>query len=230
MTIGETIKDLRKKEHFTVQTLSILSGLSERFINYLEHDKKKPSYRSLTKIADACDRNMVIKYTGSQKITSVYFPIRADKRVKDFDEKIAELRDRLFNDCMVKLCHFNKEKADEITQEAIYRALVYSHRYNSSSQLYTWLYSIAQNVFYNSKKEKKTVELIEDYIDLGIEIDTFEMKPIINAVNSLSSRQKELFKLKTIGYTYKEIGERLGTKAISAKSKYFKIKKQLTNL
>ena len=76
MTIGETIKRLRNSEGMTVQTLSILTGLSERFINYIERDKKKPSLRSLTKIADAVDQNMTINYSPGHKVVSVSFTLK----------------------------------------------------------------------------------------------------------------------------------------------------------
>jgi len=236
-TIGDTIRTLRKKEGMTVQTLSLLSGLTERFIHYIEKDKKKPSYRSLTKIADACDRNMIIKYSGAKKITNVYFPIREDKRVKDLDEKIAELRDRVFQDVFKKLCHYSdRAKAEDITQETMYQAFVYSHRYNRDSlQLYSWVYEIAKNVFKNGQKQigvhNRYFESVKDYLDMGIEPkDIEERKSVLQAVNFLSDDSKELFKLKTLGYSYKEIGKRLGTKDTSAKSKYWKIRKQLVEL
>jgi len=76
MTIGESIKQLIHDEGLTVQSLSIMCGLSESFLNKIQSGKKKPSLRSLTRIADAVDRNMTITYSPGQKVTNVNFFLR----------------------------------------------------------------------------------------------------------------------------------------------------------
>lgn len=45
MTTGQTIKRVRQSEGMTVQTVSILTGLSERFISYIVSPKAKEVYK-----------------------------------------------------------------------------------------------------------------------------------------------------------------------------------------
>jgi len=62
MTIGEAIKQTRIAEGLTQQSLSILSGFSERSINNWEREKKVPKLQSLKLVAEAFGRDMVITY------------------------------------------------------------------------------------------------------------------------------------------------------------------------
>lgn len=230
MTIGETIKQLRHSEGMTVQTLSILTGLSERFITYIERDKKKPSLRSLTKIADAADRNMTINYTPSQKVVSVVFTLRYTLRNKSFEERLIQLQSRLKVDCL-KMCSYNEEKAKDLVQETICQALMYHYRFNEKSQLYTWLYRIAKNITNESNRNDKNLTFVEEYIETGVEQEEVkENKRLSVYINRLSPKAKEVYKLRLSGEKYKDIAIKLGITQDGAKSWFWTIKGNLRKM
>ena len=231
MSIGKTIKQLRISEGLTQQSLSIMSGLSERFINYLERDKKKPSLRSLTKIADAVDKKMFLSYTPGEKVTAVKFVPRDTIRPVSFDDRIKLLYPRLLADCR-KLCHYNNDQAKDIAQETVAQALLYHYRFNESSQLYTWLYRIARNVIANNKKKDKNLSFVEEYFETGEVLE--EVKtcvPLYNYINRLSPKAKELYKLRLLNLPYTKIASQLKITPTGAKAWYWTINKQLrTNI
>jgi len=230
MTIGETIKRLRNSEGMTVQTLSILTGLSERFINYIERDKKKPSLRSLTKIADAVDQNMTINYWPGHKVVSVSFTLRQTLRNKSFEERIVQLQSRLKIDCL-KMCHYNEEKAKDLVQETICTALMYHYRFNEKSQLYTWLYRIAKNITHELNRKDKYITFVEEYIETGVQQEEVKEHKRLNAyINRLSPKAKEVYKLRLSGEKYKDIAIKLGITQDGAKSWFWTIKGQLKKM
>lgn len=224
MTIGESIKQLRHSEGMTVQTLSILTGLSERFINFIEHDKKKPSLRSLTRIADAVDRNMTITYSPGQKVTNVNFLMRDILRPKSFDERIEQLEARLLQDC-IRLCRYNKSEGENLSQEAIMQALLYHYRYNEQSQLYTWLFGIAKNINRVHYGKDKNLTFVDEFFETAYEEPEIkEMPHLSKYLNRLSPRAKQIYKLRLIGKSYADIAQEIGITESGAKSWFWTIK------
>lgn len=223
MTTGQTIKRVRQSEGMTVQTVSILTGLSERFISYIEQDKKKPSLRSLNKLADAFDRVMIIKYTPDSEPV-VTFDVRERLRSESFDNRIAKLKDRLYKDCLF-LSRNDEEKAKDLTQETICRALIYHYRFNENSQLYTWLFKIAKSVAAESVRNDKYLTFVDEYFETEQQIDELSYYGRLSKyLNRLSPKAKEVYKLRLLNVGYREIAEKLNITEAGAKSWFWSIK------
>lgn len=204
-----------------------MSGLSERFINYIEIDKKKPSLRSLTKIADAVDKRMILSYSPGEKVTSVKFISRELLRPTTFDERIKALYNRLLADCR-KLCHYNETNARDLAQETVMKALIYHYRFNEKSQLYTWLYRIARNTHASGRKADKNLTFVEEYFESGELVEEVKNnKSLTTYINRLSPKAKQLYKLRLMNVPYSEIAIQLKITATGAKAWYWTINKQL---
>jgi len=70
--------------------------------------------------------------------------------IKPFKERVAELDERLYCAC-VRICG-SKDYAHDLKQETIYQALISD--YDERGNLYTWLYSIAENIYFTNLKKK----------------------------------------------------------------------------
>ncbi len=64
---------------------------------------------------------------------------------------------------LFKLCS-NKELTEDLTQETFYQAFISLHRYNGSSDMFTYIASIAKHLYFKHLKKNKH---IDDYSDLG---------------------------------------------------------------
>ncbi len=108
---------------------------------------------------------------------------------------------------VMTLCR-NETEAEDITQEAFLRAIRHKDKFSMESSLYTWLCTIAKNVWLNKcKASKKEVpaELYEDNRESGdtpleqlvAEKDTAFY--IHKALHSLNEPYKEVFSLRIFG-------------------------------
>ena len=225
MTIGETIRKLRHEEGLTRKSLSILCGLSETFIEYIEYQKRLPSYRSLTKIADAVGRNMVIYYNTQKKITRVEFKFRELLREKTFETRLLELEKRLYYDCL-KMCNYNEHNAEDLKQDTIVRAIESEHRFNESSQLYTWLYQIARNVRKETLKEDKNLTFVEAYIERG-EPELIESESIKKYIDGLTGTDKLIYKMRILNIPHAEIAAKLGLSVGAVRNQFSGMKRRI---
>jgi len=235
MTIGEAIKQTRIAEGLTQQSLSILSGFSERSINNWEREKKVPKLQSLKLVAEAFGRDMVITYSVTKKILSIEFLVNDGIRLKSFDERVTNnaIQAKLHHFCL-RLCEYNKDNANDLVQETTMNALIYHHRWNEAScQLITWLCGIAKNIHYRNKKKLNKLTYVEDYIETGIVNEPEGEEAPTKAyqfINKLSDKRKKLYKLRLAGYKYGEIAKELGTTELYVKSRFFQVRKELTDL
>ena len=74
---------------------------------------------------------------------------------------------------VLSLCH-NESLAEEITQEAFYKALNGIDRFDRRCQLYVWLCQIAKNTYftYAKKQQRHTSEAVADMsLDVTSEIE-----------------------------------------------------------
>jgi RNA polymerase sigma factor (sigma-70 family) len=230
MTIGETISRARKDEGLTQQSLSIMTGLTERMINYIEHGKKKPSLKSLNKIADALNKTLIVTYSPQQKENIVLFKLRETIRVRSFDERLKQLDERLYSDCL-RLCNYNADMAKDLKQETMCQALMFHYRYNEKCQLYTWLFSMAKNIHCQTRKQNKHLVFVEQYIEDTIAVEDvdifYENKNLFAYIRKLSPKRMQLYKLRLLNTSYAEIGRQLGVTSAYAKARFWQIKKEI---
>ena len=116
---------------------------------------------------------------------------------------------------VLSLCR-DEAVAEDITQEAFYKAMEHLDQFEGKCKLYVWLCQIAKNTLYNyQKKQKKTAS--ESDLDLSALPDTdFEGKfidretawEIHKLLHKLDEPYKEVFSLRVFGeLSFSQIGE-----------------------
>lgn len=58
LQIGTTIKDLRKRNHLTLDKLASLTGFHKSYISKIENDKRSPTIEALEKICESLQISM----------------------------------------------------------------------------------------------------------------------------------------------------------------------------
>lgn len=106
--------------------------------------------------------------------------------------------------------------AEEVTQEAFFKALKKINSFNGDCKIYTWLCQIAKNTLYDSyKKEKRKVSMDDSWdhliFDTNVEIGLVKQEQrmeIHSLLHNLEEPYKEVFTLRVFAeLSYKEIGE-----------------------
>ena len=95
--------------------------------------------------------------------------------------------------------------AEEITQEAFFKALKNIEKYDKNQNILTWLCTIAKNTYYSKVKKSDRYEAIaedtassdEDIIDAII--DSEDSMEILRVLHSLPEPYKEVFTLRVLG-------------------------------
>lgn len=115
----------------------------------------------------------------------------------------------------------NNEKANDLYQETLYKALANKEKYNSGTNIKAWLFTIMRNIFINDYRrnaKRKTVfdNTPEDYLINMRQVSvsnsaesTLRLKEIEAAIENLPETFKVPFRLYYEGYKYQEIAEYL---------------------
>ena len=131
---------------------------------------------------------------------------------------------------VLSLCQ-NPALAEEITQEAFFKALKNIDRFNGNCKLSTWLCRIARNTFYSyAKKHNKQVDSPIDIImsDENLE-EQFADKEVAYAIHKvlhkLNEPYKEVFWLRTFGeLSFAQIGALFSKTESWARVTYYRAK------
>ena len=232
MTLGEAIKQVRLAEGLTQESLAIMSGFHICTIKRWELGQKEPKLESMKRVAEAVQRDLVIKYTVKKKVLSIEFALPEVIRLQTLDEKIAskKIQDKLFAYCM-KLCEYNREKARDLSQETTMTALINQHRYDKSCQLITWIIGIAKNLKHRELRGISKLTYVENYIDTG-EITDDDNVPVNcrRYIAGLTNTRRKLYGLRIRGYDYRKIAEELNLKPGYVKTRFCQMRKELTEL
>lgn len=133
------------------------------------------------------------------------------------------------------LCR-NETIAEEITQEAFYRAMEHIDKFEGNCKLFVWLCQIAKNTFLTyAKKQKRHVS--ETDIDLSQQIEpSFESEvldketvwKLHKLLHDLGEPYKEVFSLRVFGeLPFSQIGELFGKSDSWARLIFYRAKKEL---
>lgn len=149
--------------------------------------------------------------------------------MEDFDKIYAEYFSEVYK-FVLSLCQ-NPALAEEITQEAFFKALKNIDRFNGNCKLSTWLCRIARNTFYSyAKKHNKQVDSPIDIImsDENLE-EQFADKEMAYAIHKvlhkLSEPYKEVFWLRTFGeLSFAQIGVLFSKTESWARVTYYRAK------
>lgn len=142
----------------------------------------------------------------------------------------------------------NKDDSFDVSQEVFLKLYHCIGSFKGESSFSSWLYRIAKNAaldFLRREKKKRTLSLdaenedgeriFSDIPDASGQNDPekatldAERKAVLYAaLNELSDEHKKILLLRDIdGYTYEEVGERLGLEAGTVKSRLFRAREAL---
>ena len=149
--------------------------------------------------------------------------------MEDFDKIYAEYFSEVYK-FVLSLCQ-NPTLAEEITQEAFFKALKKIDSFKGDCSLNTWLCIIAKNTFYSyAKKHSRQVDYSLDIIisDENIE-EQFADKEIAYAIHKVLHRlgepYKEVFWLRTFGeLSFAQIGALFDKTESWARVTYYRAK------
>lgn len=151
----------------------------------------------------------------------------------DFEEIYREYFQEIY--LFIKSLSHDERVAEEITQEAFFKALKAIERFDGSKDIRAWLFTIAKNTYFSYyKKAKREVDF-----DL-IEETRMEVQIVKNLMNeeeaftvhqflhSMNEPYKEVFSLRTFGeLPFEKIGRLFGKSAGWARVIFYRAKKQI---
>ena len=133
------------------------------------------------------------------------------------------------------LCR-NEAVAEEITQEAFYKAMEHLDQFDGKCKLYVWLCQIAKNTYYTFAKKQnryfsgKDIESLEQ-MEPRFENDYFDRETVWELhklLHQLNEPYKEVFSLRVFGeLSFSQIGELFRKSDSWARVIFYRAKKEL---
>lgn len=154
--------------------------------------------------------------------------------MEDFEAIYIQYFDGVYK-YVFSLCR-NEAIAEEITQEAFFKAMEHIDRFEGKCKLYVWLCQIAKNTFLTyAKRQKRCVS--ETDADLSQQLEpSFESElldketawKLHKLLHRLSEPYKEVFSLRVFGeLPFSQIGELFGKSDSWARLIFYRAKKEL---
>ena len=152
--------------------------------------------------------------------------------MKEFEKIYSEYYDIVFQ-YVLSLCR-DEHQAEEITQEAFFKALKSIDTFRGECKLSVWLCQIAKNIFYTvSKRQQRQadypLEMIQSEGSLEKRLaDKEDALQIHRLLHSLDEPYKEVFWMRTFGeLSFKEIGVLFGKTESWARVTYHRAKMKI---
>ena len=131
----------------------------------------------------------------------------------------------------------NNTLAEDLLQETSLKAIFSVSQFRGKSTVKTWLLGIARNTWLQSlRKEKASIEycdFLQLYVTESIDSSLIS-KETVNRINELlevkDDRTRKIVHMRTEGYSYFEISEKIGICESSARVIEFRIKKWLKDI
>jgi len=160
---------------------------------------------------------------------------KSSKLKKDFEEKILECIDSLYNLALRMTQH--KQDAEDLTQEAVLRAYRFLTKFEEGTNFKAWIMAILRNVFINEyrrkTKEPQKIEFekVEDFITIpeisGVQEEIFTE----NIKSSIDKLPEELRTTIILFYaedfSYKEIAKIMDVPVGTVMSRLYTAKQSL---
>lgn len=133
----------------------------------------------------------------------------------------------------------NEEDTNDLLQETLLKAFSHQDKFQESTNLKAWLFTIMKNIFINNYRRSNKIKTILDhspntyYVNLAqnarsAEPDSrYSFKEIMKSVDMLHDDYKIPFSMYFEGYKYKEIADDLDLPIGTVKSRIFLARKQL---
>lgn len=133
---------------------------------------------------------------------------------------------------VLTLCR-NEAIAEEITQEAFFKAMRHIDDFNGNCKLYVWLCQIAKNTYFSLSKKQKRMAPDADFPDATFDLekeyfDKEAARQLHFLLHDLNDPYKEVFTLRIFGeLPFSQIGELFGKTDSWARLIFYRAKKQL---
>ncbi len=157
----------------------------------------------------------------------------------EFNTRILNEKQSL-NYFALSLTH-NKEDAHDLVQDTFVKAITYREKFEDSTNLKAWLFTIMKNTFINSyRRAVKTKQILQSNADVAMNrawknnyCDVTEsrmaVKDIINKIDNLEDQYKIPFIRYYNGFKYEEIAQEMQLPLGTIKSRIFLARKILMN-
>jgi RNA polymerase sigma-70 factor, ECF subfamily len=131
----------------------------------------------------------------------------------------------------------NRERADDLVQDALVRALTASHQFQAGTNLKAWIFTILRNLFYNEiRKNRLKVQSIDDIPGEGpatppTQDVNLEFADFRRAFWQLGQSQREvLIMVGASGLSYEEAAEICGCAVGTIKSRVSRARRELLKI
>ncbi|WP_212949626.1 RNA polymerase sigma factor [Siminovitchia terrae] len=151
----------------------------------------------------------------------------------DFEEIYLEYFKEVY--LFIKSLSHDESIAEEITQEAFFKALKSIEKFDGSKDIRAWLFTIAKNTYFSHYKRKKRqidLDVIEEP-STGVQIvkhlmneeDAFTVHQFLH---SMDEPYKEVFSLRTFGeLPFEKIGRLFGKSSGWARVTFYRARKKI---
>jgi RNA polymerase sigma factor (sigma-70 family) len=133
----------------------------------------------------------------------------------------------------------DRDTALDLVQDTYLKAITYKDKFVDYTNLKAWVFTIMKNTFINNYrrnvKENTIIDGTQDLYYINLSGDKGFISPessyaeseIEKAINSLEDEFRIPFRMHLEGYKYKEIGDKLGLKIGTVKSRIFFTRQKL---
>lgn len=129
----------------------------------------------------------------------------------------------------------NEIDADDLVQDCVERAIRNRKKFQPGTNLHAWLNTIMRNTFINRMRHEKIVRqhvqsesLADTHSAPPAQIDSIELKEVVNACDDLSADHREAIQLLCIQQvSYKEAARRMQVREATAKTRLFRAREKL---
>ena len=155
----------------------------------------------------------------------------------EFNHKILSLRDNL--QYFAYSLTSNREDANDLLQDTFLKAIVHKDKFDPSTNLKAWIYTIMKNTFINKYRKDIKVNTIIDntkdlyYMNNSSQSDIvmpdskYNQTELEKVVDGLTDEHRIPFQMHLHGYKYKEIADSLNLSIGTVKSRIFFSRKKL---
>jgi RNA polymerase sigma factor (sigma-70 family) len=151
----------------------------------------------------------------------------------DFEEIYREYFQEVY--LFMKSLSHDEGVAEEMTQEAFFKALKAIEKFDGSKDIRAWLFTIAKNTYFSHYKKMKR-QINSDFIDepgTGVQIvqhlmNEEEAFTVHQFLHSMDEPYKEVFSLRTFGeLPFEKIGRLFGKSAGWARVTFYRARKKI---
>ena len=149
--------------------------------------------------------------------------------------------DEVYRECFkdvllyVRSLSAEEELAEEVTQEAFFKALKAIDRFDGKTDIRAWLFTIARNTYYSHLRRQKKLadepppEVASPQRDFTLQFADEERALLIHHfLHEMKEPYKEVFNLRVFGeLSFEKIGSIFGKSAGWARVTYYRAKEQI---